>query len=413
MNKFYIFIFVIIISGLILRLIWTEDMEWKYDEKCMYSLAHKAVDKQTLPILGMGSGKGIENPGMSVWVFAAMALFTDSPVSMNRIVEIINVISIVCFLLFIMFKVKGNDKEIWLSGIALAAISPIAVVYSRKLWAQDVLPIFSFMLIFANANRNKNWGAFLWGVMGAIIGQIHMSGFFLGAGIFVFTVIHDYYNNIKFKWAYWLAGSIAGSISMIPWIIYTLTHSHDSTTSFMNILQFNFYLHWFLQSHGFSLYNSLGKDFWQYIKEPVIYGYSTYIAALIYLFLVGVSVLTLAKIVKIMIKLFQHIKQKTSPVKLFTNINITQFYLLSILLGLGIFMTVSGTSICPHYLICAFPFQYIFLAKILEKRKLILRSVIIAQLIITITFLVYIHKNEGTEKGDYGKAYHSQFIYYF
>jgi len=71
-------------------------------------------------------------------------------------------------------------------------------------------------------------------------------------------------------------------------------------------------------------------------------------------------------------------------------------------------MTLSGTTINPHYLICAFPFQYIFLAKILEKHRRLFRSVIMAQMIITITFLVFIHTHNGAIHGDYGKTYHSQ-----
>src|ERR1051326_3748550 len=62
-----LFFFAIMLIAMFLRLAWTSDMEWKEDEKLMYSMAHEAVEKNNLPVVGMGSGQGIPNPGMSVW----------------------------------------------------------------------------------------------------------------------------------------------------------------------------------------------------------------------------------------------------------------------------------------------------------------------------------------------------------
>ena len=35
----------IIVLGLFLRLVWIEDMEWKWDEQQLYSMAHGAINK--------------------------------------------------------------------------------------------------------------------------------------------------------------------------------------------------------------------------------------------------------------------------------------------------------------------------------------------------------------------------------
>ncbi|OFX32744.1 MAG: hypothetical protein A2X08_06775 [Bacteroidetes bacterium GWA2_32_17] len=391
-----------------MRLIWTDDMEWKGDEKQMYDMAHEAADKFVLPATGMGSGGGIVNPGMSVGVFAIIAAFTNDPLAMDKTVQIINVISILCFLLFVFLKIDPKEKEIWLAGIALAAVSPLAVLFSRKIWAQDLLPIFSFFIILTNFYRSKGWSAFLWGLTGAIIGQVHMSGFFFAFGLFVFSLVHDYYNKIRFRWKYWIAGSLIGSISLVPWISFLINNPHITNVSFWNIFQFNFYIYWFLDSLGLNIYYSLREDFWLFIREPVIIGIPTYIVAVMHLFLVVTSIFTLNKIMKYMYKIFYQLKQKTFLESFFIGMSITKFYLFSILLGLGIFLTLSGTTICQHYLICAFPFSYIFLAKMLRQHKKLLHTVIIAQMLITATFLFYIHKNNGAEQGDYGKSYHAQ-----
>ncbi len=409
-RKNNIFLFIIILIGLLLRLVWTSDMEWKDDEQQMFAMAHEAAGKCTLPSAGMRSGGGIVNPGMSVGPFAVIAMFTSTPVAMNRAVQIINVVSILCFLMFMLLKVEQSEKEIWLSGIALAAISPLTVLFSRKIWAQDLLPIFSFVIIFANANRRKGWGAFVWGLTGALIGQLHMSGFFFAAGLFVFTVIYDFYYKQKFRWIYWLAGSVIGSVTLIPWIIFLLHNPQVNRQAFIHIFQFSFYVYWFLDSQGLNIYYSLRNDFWQLIKEPVLFGVPTYLVAISHIFLVAASFYTIIWLVKFIKKIIIYFKQKTFIANLFANISITKFYLLSILLGLGVFMTLSGSTIYTHYIICAFPFQYIFLAKILEKHKILFRSIIIAQLIITMSFLVHIHNNNGALNGNYGKTYKSQII---
>jgi len=66
MKKEY-FLLIIIVVGLFMRLVWTSDMEWKGDEKQMYSMAHSAVDKGVFPDVGMKSGRGIVNPGLKLF----------------------------------------------------------------------------------------------------------------------------------------------------------------------------------------------------------------------------------------------------------------------------------------------------------------------------------------------------------
>jgi hypothetical protein len=401
-------LFAIIAFGLFLRLVWIGDMEWKDDEQWMFKNAHAVAASGHFPDAGMRSGGGIVNPGMSVAIFALVALFTDHPLEMNRVVQIINIVAILCFLFFVFKRVEEPERETWFLGIALAAVSPLAVLFSRKIWAQDMLPILSFIIILAHSYRGKRWGAFLWGLAGALIGQVHMSGFFFAAGLFVFTLLHDHYNKIKFRWFYWLLGSAIGSITIVPWISFLLHNPQISRQSFWHIFQFNFYLYWFLDSQGLNIMYSIRKEFWELIKEPFIFGVPTYLIAMLHLFLVVAAGFTLVEIWKYAKKGILFMKRRKPVREFFLNLSSTQFYLFAILLGLGIFMPLSGTVIYPHYLICAFPFSYIFLAKMLHKHTRILYGIIFAQLLITISFLTYVHDHNGVVKGDYGKAYHAQ-----
>src|SRR5205085_3303206 len=127
----------------------------------------------------------------------------------------------------------------------------------------------------------------------------------------------------------------------------------------------------------------------QLIQGPYLLNIPTYLVAVAQLFLAIAAFFTLKRLWKYFKAGINFVKMKIPFKNIFLNISMTRFYLLSILTGLGIFMTLSATVIHPHYLICAFPFSYIFLSKILEGRKKLLKSIIIAQLFITICFLFY------------------------
>jgi hypothetical protein len=402
------FIFFCIAAGFFLRLNWNSDMEWKADEQWTYEKAHETAASGKFPSAGMQSGGGIVNPGLSLGIFAAIASFTHDPLAMNRIVQMINIIAIICFTWFALTKIRTEEREVWLFGIALASVSPLAVLFARKIWAQDLLPLFSFLIVFSNYYRHKKTGSFFWGLFGALIGQIHMSGFFFAAGIFVFTVLHDRYNKIKFNWLPWLAGSVLGSITIIMWFLYMVEHPQFTRFNILHLLQFNFYLYWFLDSLGLNIMYSIRKEFREFIKEPIIGGMPLYLIALTHLFLAAAGIFTLKKTYTYIKIFYFNLKQKTFSAFLFANASITRFYLLSILLGLGVFMNFSGFMVHPHYLICAFPFVYIFLAKIFERKTLLLKGIIIAQLFITVMFQLYVHHNNGIKSGDYGVAYKEQ-----
>lgn len=386
-------------------------MEWKADEQWTYQKAHETAASGKFPAAGMQSGGGMVNPGLSLGIFAAIASFTHNPLAMNRVVELINIAAVLCFLWFALTKIKSaEERQVWLYGIALASVSPLAVLFARKIWAQDLLPLLSFLILLCNYYRQKKIGAFFWGLFGALIGQIHMSGFFFTAGIFVFTLLHDRYNKIKFRWVPWIAGSLLGSVTIVLWLLYMAEHPQFTRFNILHLLQFNFYIYWFLDGLGLNTMYSMRKEFWEFIKEPVIWGIPLYGIAIVHLYLAAAGVFTLKEIIRHAKTLYENLKQKTFFAFLFSNISTTKFYLLSILLGLGVLMNFSGFTVHPHYLICAFPFVYIFLAKVFQRHLFVFKALIIAQLFITVLFQVYVHKHDGIKTGDYGITYKAQIV---
>ncbi len=383
-------------------------MEWKYDEWWMYHHAMLAPLEGVWQSVGMTSGAGIINPGLSVWVFSLMGYFVETPLGMARGVQILNVIALLGFIFFAKISLKGEEQQQWYWALALLAANPLYILFSRKIWAQDVLPIFCLLFIVGHFYREKKWGAFTWGMIGAMLGQIHMSGFFFAFGMFLLSTFFDFKRKIKWQWPFWVIGSVISSIGLLPWIYEMIYNRGASSTSWENLYKFDFYIYSFIDPLGLNTMYSLREHFWDFIKMPFVFGMPTYLVAVGHLVLVGVALKLLQQIVYLFKKINNFRKEKELVNRLLYKSSATEFYLLATLFGLGILMSFSGVKIRPHYLIIAYPFLFIYLVKLLFSHKKILVILIAIQLFISISLLTFIHVNGGAEHGDYGKAYYLQ-----
>ncbi len=128
-----------LIAGSILRLVWAQDMEWKSEEQWMFERAREiATGIVPLPISGMQSSVRVPNPGMSVWCFASIAIFTDDPIAMVRWIQWLNILTIWSFCGFILWQIKKSQRGPWLWGMALASVNPLAILFSRKILTPDI-----------------------------------------------------------------------------------------------------------------------------------------------------------------------------------------------------------------------------------------------------------------------------------
>ena len=81
--------------GIVLRLIWPADMEWKADEQRMFTWASTIGITEPWPSIGMASGVAVPNPGLSVWLFVPLARATSAkPLSAAAILQFLNVVGL-------------------------------------------------------------------------------------------------------------------------------------------------------------------------------------------------------------------------------------------------------------------------------------------------------------------------------
>jgi len=389
------------VAGSGLRLLWPEDMEWKSDEIWMYQTAQAiAQGLQSWPALGMTSSTGIQNPAMSVWIFAVIAKAAKTPIEMVRWVQNLNICALwIGFIWTLRQKDLSHERLVWLQAFALMAVSPLAIVFSRKLWAQDLLPLASILLLMCHWHRFNKAGSLGWGFFGALIGQIHMSGFFFSAGLMMWTVL-DAQKQQRLKtipWAPWLAGTTIGLLPLLPWIAYMTSQDHVSSRTWVALLVPKYFLHWATTSLGINLNYSLGSHFIEFLKQPLIGQWPTFLVGSCHLLLLGVGIQAIGG--------WLMTGRKDWLPTFGSGSTPTSFYLSSAGIGTGALMAIAGLPQPIHYLIIAFPWPYLWLTSLLKDRHKLWLFVAMAQLAVAMMFLVFIHQTGGFADCDYGISY--------
>jgi hypothetical protein len=405
----------ILIAGCVLRLIWGSDIEYKGDEAWLFASTQLPMS-QVFASLGAPSSVWLLNPGGSIWVFAVLAkLFgAHDPVALARCVQVLNIFAIGMLVWFALRIIPLRDREAWLWAAAIAAVNPIAVLLQRKIWQPSLLPIFSVLMIAAWMRRSRWWGAFSWGLVGALAGQIHLSGFFFTAGFVLWSALFD---RERVRWISLGLGVSVGMLPLIPWFSYLLPHLMTGgvlPVRVHHILELKFWLRWFTEPFGFGLRYPLGGDFQDFIGYPIVFSARTYLVALLHAaaLLIALTMVTRAGLTVG--------RNRSQWSEFFIGRDSeTAFAQNAALWGFGILMTLSGLPIHRHYLIVAFPLEFLWVSRLaltganhnrdgVETGRVLLAGLCVVQLLLSSAFLSYIHVNHGAPNGNYGIAYSAQ-----
>lgn len=412
------FVVAAIALGALLRFLWLPDMEYKLDERWSFDRSQRVGSAEPWPALGMPSSIGLQNPGLSAWIFVALArmFFAHDPVALDRAVVICNVAAFLVLFEFVVRAVPADDREPWLWGLALAAVNPTAVLLQRKIWAQSVLPMFCAAHLIGWLRRDRWWGALVWGLVGMLLGQIHMGGFFFFGGFVLWELLvgpMPAERRKGTKWIAWLAGAAVGVVPLVPWLRYVLTSHHEGAAlawrAWREIVAFRFYRLWCSDTIGLGLDYSLGGQYLDFLRHPIVGTGEIYPA--LYLqglsFTVGVYVAACAGRA-----LWRERKNWREALGNLKNTSDAVYTGCAALLGYGPLLTLTGVSVQRHYMIVTFPLEWTILACVAiafaPNARRWLAVLWMAQLALTLTFLVYIHDHHGAIQGDYGRAFQWQ-----
>ena len=279
------------------------------------------------------------------------------------------------------------------------------------------MPIFTAILLLGFWRRQRFAGAFVLGVVGACLGQIHMSGFFFAAGLAAWLLLFD---RRGICWRGWLSGTLLGILPMLPWLLYAArAFAEHRGASGLRFAGFDFWGYWIKNALGLSLPHSLNRDFLDFVRQPVVAGRSTYFVGVLHVF---IAVLGLMVVTRTCVALWRERGRwaslfvgRDSPTALIQN---AAFW------GFGILLTAACVPIYPHYLIVAFPLPFLWLARMAladsgaptdggvpsrrRSGRVVLAALCLTEALLTAGFLSYIHQNRGAVHGDYGATYGAQ-----
>lgn len=416
-----------------LRLSFVEDMEFKDDEHYNFIQTQLIGRTEPWPWVGMPSGAYVPNPGLSIWVFVWLArlIHAQDPTQLAHGLQLFSWVGILLLIPFALRFIRSEAEEetkLWLWCFALAMVNPFAVYYQRKLWPEPFLPFFSMLFLMSWWNRDQPKSAFFWGLIGALLGQIHMSGFFYAGAFFLWTFINEKLEKSHrlTSWKLWFLGSTLGALPLIPWTFYLFKNGTGVPTGihvsgkWEEISQLKFWVFWFSDALGFHLGNPLGllrgNSHWaqisDFIRYPLISGHATYLNGMAHAVILGIGCMIVLRLILLIKSPEDRRALRLTPS--------SHLALSASLWGFGVLLTLSGVMIRRYYMVVSFPFEFVWIVNLLARQNptapntpqhhqhpySLLGLLWFSQVLISACFVNYIHTNQGAPQGDYGNAYH-------
>ena len=393
------------------RLIWNADIEYKLDENWTFEHVKTFMMTGQIPGIGMMSSARVPNPGMSIWVFLALgSLFNaGDPPALAQGVATLNVAAILLLTFFILRCVRAGQREPWLWAVALLAVNPSQILFHRKIWAQSVLPIVSLGLLIGWWYRRNFWGAFLWGLIGAVIGQIHLGGVFFAAAFVVATLIFD---RRSVRWRAWMAGTLIGVLPAIPWVFAILADpTHAGKLGIRNLA---FPVLWLNTISGFDAPLVLGRDFEGFLDFPGMNGMPVHLAPVLFCVIALALFVLVIRLTMSLGDTSRHAAaaflQQAFRHRYGDRRGIRRLWFA--------LLAVSLRPVFSHYLVIAFPLPFLSLtwlvletgprsARFMAATRALLLVLVLTEAGLTACLMSFIHDKQIIQ-GDYGTVYRAQ-----
>jgi len=390
MEKKAIILSIIILIALFLRLFNLNYMEFKYDEAFNSFKTLEMVKEGKIPLVGDINSIGIHMPPLFIYLLSIPFFFSRNPVIATGFIALMNVIAIL--ITFFFMKKFFSEKAAFIT-IAFYAVSPWQVLFSRKIWAQDLLTPFIILFIFFiyKIVYEKKQVYIIYSLITlGFICQIHLSSIYF---LFISLII-TVWQWQKINKKYLIIGIIFFILMFTPYLIYQLKNDFVDIKTFksgskftvnIDVFKFPFKL---ITTRGFEYV--LGNNYSDFKNKTLI-----------------ITLLDILQMISLLIAfIYLFITYKKNIIFV--------IWLLS-----GILFLVFVRSLYNHYFISLLPLMFILIGNMfnwLLKNKLgilrytaygIILVLLIYQFSFSLSFVNYI-KEQKCIDGDYGVpfAYH-------
>lgn len=369
-------------------------VEFKNDEAINLFLASRPLFGHPFPPGGVVSSVGILNPPLLNYLLFPFTLITLDPKMISFFIGLLN--SLAVGLLFLLIK-RYYDLSTALIASSLLAFSPWAILFSRKIWAQDfILPLLIPLLYYLHKilieKKMVYWVPYV--ITSLFLLQLHQPTLIFLLLLNGFLLLR----KVKFNRRYIAIGFFIGIMPLVPYLIYILKNITADPQAFMLIkdkfshqfFPLIFFRPFQIMSQG-NFHHILGEDMIVFANEfPFVY----HLRRLFY-------------IEYLLLPFGTFIFWKKFP----------QFrFFVYVALGLPTIYFFLHFETFIHYFIVLIPFLFIFLASglvfLLQHTNrflkalslLIFLALIITSITFNLTFFRLLNKQKAF-KGDYGISF--------
>jgi len=158
----------------VLRLARLQWAQYRRDDAIVLGLAQHALSLHQVPWAGMISTLGIDNGPAQVWLAMVGSLGGQSPFAAEYVIALLNVVGLAAGYAFAR---QAFGRNVAICATLLFAVSSWSVLYSRRLWGNDMMAPFAALCLWSLARvmrRGDRVHLVLVGVWAALLAQVYV-----------------------------------------------------------------------------------------------------------------------------------------------------------------------------------------------------------------------------------------------
>lgn len=229
----------ILVIALLLRLLNLDYMEFKGDEAGNLFVASSLASGTALPLVGIKSSIGTYTPPLFPYLLALPLLFSRNPLVATGFVALLNCAAVG---LFYAFCRRFFNQRVAFVAAGFFALNPWAVFYSRKIWQQDLLPLFVVgFFYFLNAVVCEGKRKALVGCFAclAAMTQLHLSSIYYLALLAIVLIRF----RPRVGWSDYAIGIGVAALLYAPYLVFELLNRGYNSKVYLHTLNLASHFH--------------------------------------------------------------------------------------------------------------------------------------------------------------------------
>jgi len=228
-----IFLLPILLVAALLRLLNLDYMEFKGDEAGNLFMASQLASGASFPLVGIPSSIQTYNPPLFTYLMALPLFFSRNPVVAAGFIALLNCAAVA---LLYAFCRRFFSRRAAVIAAGFFAVNPWAVLYSRKIWQQDLLPLFVvgfFYCLFAvvcEGRRKPLVGCF---AFLAAMTQLHLSSIYY---LLVLGMALAWFRP-RVNWGYYAGGIGVALLFYAPYIAFDIINQGYNSGMYLQTLE--------------------------------------------------------------------------------------------------------------------------------------------------------------------------------